>query len=274
MTVAQPRVPWRPVILVLVAISFAACGGQSGDVRDSAPVTDSLTIPGDPSSSVGGDLPPTAAAYMSAFVRLDRQALNEMVELAEPGTPARDFAIHHRAFFAVIRPERFPHPQVEFVEDGVVMSSPSNSAASSTTYADFEIDPRTGRLVTFSVDGEAIDGQLSRGGRPQVDRGVGVDPVSAYERESFDLIVVVDTTNRSGRIFRPNAARVSYLTPDGQRLNVATIDGPAEVRPGRTVRFVASFLGAALGGTLRLTGLLDGATSTVVALDIDIPASP
>jgi hypothetical protein len=255
-------------------VLLAGCGGSDGpavteadDAAGDTTSTTTTTVVDDPSAG--------AEAYMRAFASNDPQTMLEMQDLAQRGSLAYGYALHQQAVTEVLQQGATPVPDdVVVTEDTVVLTGmDDNNQPYDTTYGDFEVDPDTGRLVNFTVNGTALEGRISVGGQAVTAHGITVAPFTAYQTVvSDDLWVVVDITNNAGQPFSNAAYDSSYVGPDGIQTQAETADAADEIQAGATARALITFLGAPLGGQLFYKGFLDDFL-TEVNVTVTIPAS-
>jgi hypothetical protein len=144
-------------------------------------------------------------------------------------------------------------------------------AATCTQYTDLEIDPSSGLLRSFSVDGVPIAIRVSGRGEPVTVEGITAVVASAVESTAGELSVIVEVSNdRAGgvRVF-PFAA--VYAGAGGlTAVDAVGAWGPAQLAPTETGPFLLTFPTSMPGGVVSFTALTDEGFD--IALDVGVPA--
>jgi hypothetical protein len=250
----------------------AGCSGDDGvevteatDGADETVASTTTPIVDDPSAG--------AEAYMRAFSTNDPTEMQAMIRQSEPGSPARAYAIHQQASVAAF-PQQDPPDTVSVNEDTIDLeATPNEGEPYTTTYGDFEVDPDSGRLVSFSVNGESLDGRIVVGGQPVSSNGVTVTPVSAYRTVTGDVLNVnVEVANGTDGPFSAGAGNSSYVNADGSQVQTTYWGGPNDVQAGANAAFSIDFERSDLGGTLFYSGFLDD-FRTEASFQVPFPTS-
>jgi hypothetical protein len=264
----------RGAVLVVSAALFVAAGcGDDGvavteatdSPEDTATNTTTTTVVEDPSAA--------AEDYFRAFASSRDPEIEQMERLSEPGSRAHAYAVHQ---IAVVRSSAQLEDPAEITvnEDTIDLRSlDENGEPYTTTYGDFEVDPDSGKLVNFTVNGESLESRLVVGGQPASANGITVSPVSAYETITSDrLWVVVDVSNAAGQPFASAVHQADYVNRDGSQQTAAEYAGPDEIQAGATATNLMIFNSSSPGGTLFFEGYLDD-FGTEVRVEVAIPAA-
>jgi hypothetical protein len=211
-----------------------------------------------------------ARRYVAAFATNDPAGVEQMVQLSEPGSPARAYAEFRVAQFRAVEAAglEFGEQQMSVSGDAIKVCLEAECAR----FSDFVAHAGSRRLVEFSIDGEPVrDRIVSLDDRPAVSVfGASIRPVGALRQNSdgAGLRVAVEVTAGEAPI---NVFLYSsrYVDPGGRQ--VATqprrTTGESDVRPGATSYVLLFFPNVRAGGILYLP--VDGGdTSQEVSLRI------
>ena len=131
-------------------------------------------------------------------------------------------------------------------------------------------DPTSGRLVTFSIDGEPLAGRLSGTGLPTDDDGVIGRTITAYRSNAGQVLVVVEVSNTTdvaievfgfAAVLRPAAAASGS--------EAVSVWGQPEIPAGAVGNLLMVFDSDGVEGRLQLNGLRSDGIE--FELDMSIP---
>lgn len=249
---------------LLVALLASGCGSDGGGSSSDDSTATTTTVVDGAGLEVGRE-------YLEAVAADDGPDTDAMVALSVPGSVAEDYAAYLGAVADVQRASGEPLDQGEVtVEDDQVLLrlEGQGGAVVVTRWSDFTLDDQ-GRLVDFTIDGEALDERLVVDGASDTADGVTASVVAAFELVSNDSpVVVVEIENAGDARFRLVGAR--YEASDGTRVTSAPSGGGLVVPPGATNRAALAFATAPFGGTVTLQGVVGGETP----VEMELPLTP
>jgi hypothetical protein len=209
-------------------------------------------------------------AYFGALVARSVGGFGEAAAASLPGSVAWQYARHRQAVQEVLGVGPAGTLQVTATEADIC--APDSGGC--TTYDRFDIDPVTGLLISFVVNGESLGGRLARDGAVAGMSAVTGHMVSAYQAIGGTLSVVVELHNGAQEVFRPFGFAAAYHTPDSQTgLDASAAIGPDTIEAGGTARLLVTFESVGSGGRLELTGIM-GPDAREINLDIAIESAP
>lgn len=272
-----PRVVPRSLTTALLVV-VAACSG--GD--DATPTTPPVQPPATTTTTVAEPVPLTDQYFA---VLAGRQPVDAQVvsQVAAPGSAAAFYLDHQLAARAVIG-DQTPAELASDGDDGAATSDPATSAGvvricetgestspGCVSYDAVVVEPGTGRVTSFSIDGEQLTGRVVGGGLAVEVESVVARARSAYRSNAGDLTVVLEITNDSDVDVDIFAFASVYQPPGvGGGLEAAGVFGSPEIGAGTTADLVVVFPDAELGGRLQLSGLR--ADGLDIATDVDVGA--
>lgn len=266
----------RHVLAALVAVALALGGCSGGDsvdtsTDDSAPTGEQSTTT-EPAAT-GGE---GAVDYLEALASYSPTEAEQMLDLAEPGTFAHDYATHQVATIRALADSGLTTGlegavTVSASGDEIEVCDPENEC---NDYGDFETDPDSDLLTDFTIDGNDLDDRLVLGDGAAVSQaGIDYTLISAYvAATSGALFVALDVTNNTDFPFDPSVYSATYVGADGRQISAADGAGPTTLQPGATATVVGIFDGADLGGAVQLEGFLDDPNFTITNHEIPVPA--
>ena len=231
-------------VLLAGTMAVAACGGD-----DSSTAADAG---GDTVESAGPEELAVGEQYLQA---LADGSFEQMIGISAPGSVADLYARHTQALYEIqIDAGETPEEREVTVADETVTVAftPPGAAAVRTEWTDFTLD-REGDLVSFTIDGVALDDRLFVDGEPVRTGDVTAEVVSAFELVSNDSpVVIVELTNQGDGDYRLLAAE--YEAPDGTVEPTGPTGDGLVVPSGASNRVALVFGTAEFGGTVILQG--------------------
>lgn len=139
-----------------------------------------------------------------------------------------------------------------------------------STYGAVVVDPATGQVTSFSIDGVALAGRIVGGGLVADSDGVVARVKSAYRTVDGDLTVLLEIDNTSD-VTVEMFGFAAVLEPGVGSESVETTGawGTGTIEPGVTADLLLRFADADIGGQLRLSGLRSDGLD--ISLDVRVP---
>ena len=169
-----------------------------------------------------------------------------------------------------------PVPKATFARHGSSITSCRRHGRDCATYSNIEVDGR-GRLVSFSVDGQALASRLVVGRR---------QPASALGA-SFELAIAYQTTERNlfviGRLSAGQAdvaigtLTTNYVDPTGRQVacdSAETVVPPGDLAPGAHEIVAFFFPASTLGGRVRIPVSNTAGAASIEFADRVVPNRP
>jgi hypothetical protein len=261
------------VVFVVAILVAASCSSPTEDVAPVPTVTATAVVVVTPTVEPQ-PTPPTPdasiEAYFGALVARSVGGFGEAAAASLPGSVAWQYALHRQAVQEVLGVGPAGTLQVTATEAEIC--APDGGGC--TAYDGFDIDPVTGLLISFVVNGESIGGRLARDGAVAGMSAVTGHMVSAYQAIGGTLSVVVELHNGAQEVFRPFGFAAGYHAPGSRTgLDASAAFGPDTIEAGGTARLLVSFEGVGPGGRLELTGIM-GPDAREINLDIAIESAP
>lgn len=252
------------------AVFVAAAGCTGGD--DTAPTSPSspVTTPAPaPDATALQQTPELTSAYFDAVA--SGGSVTET--LAVPGGNADLYATFRRDAARLLG-EDVAAVTVTSTPNGVEMCGSTCSS-----YSSLVVEPATGRIDTFAIDGLALDGRVVGDGLRADDDGIVGRITSAFRNQAGDVLTVVEvdnTTDAEAELF--GFAAVYQPAGDDRSREATGWWGPPTVAAGTTGQVLVAFAapqgagrpGRPLGGgRVSLSGLRGDGVD--IALDLAIP---
>jgi len=225
----------------------------------------------------GGDPPPTSPSTTTTTtapvvelapdltVEYFESLASGAVPLGLPGSDAAVYAEHQSAARELLG--LTAARSVVTGGQGLEICDPSNAC---TSYDTVVIDPTTGQVTSFSIDGVPVAGRVVSGGLVADRDGVVARVRSAYLSNDGAVFVVVEidnTTDVTVEMFGFAAVLEAGVTGAGNETTGAW--GSAILESGTSGRWLLQFAGAEIGGQLRLSGLRSDGLD--VSLSVRVP---
>jgi hypothetical protein len=215
------------------------------------------------------------------FTLLGDNDINMMgltVNLAEPGSPAHAYAVHQ---IARRRAGGVPELNIAEVRGGDIESCADVVGTDGTpqefcsVFSDFTFNAKSGRLESFSGDGQPIDGRIKYGDPAgATSQGVTVRLVTVLEGAEGWLVLNLEVENGLTTSLTVADYDSQYIGPDGQQffpaINFVT-NLPKEIQPGATAPSMVLFDTPDLGGTYTFVGFANDST-TEIRIDLVVPS--
>jgi hypothetical protein len=182
-----------------------------------------------------------------SFVRLiaGQGEGTDLESVASPASPAFLYGLHHLAALEMNRPS-------DYSIEPVGADLRACDAMACFTFGGFRID-RDGRIRTFSVDDQPVDGRVTSGHRlGATAEGVTVVVKTAVVSTRGHLNVVFEVTNDRSQPLTTLPDRARYLPVDGTPVASPedVLREPFEIPPGALLRTMAVFDHSRFGGAL------------------------
>jgi hypothetical protein len=251
-------------VVAFVVLSVACSGpdstGHGGAEASRPPVEDR-----DGASPATGSEPPDMAW---SFVRLiaGQGEGTDLGSVASPASPAFLYGLHHLAALEMNRPS-------DYSIEPVGADLRACDAMACFTFGGFRID-RDGRIRTFSVDDQPVDGRVTSGHRlGATAEGVTVVVKTAVVSTRGHLNVVFEVTNDRSQPLTTLPDRARYLPVDGTPVASPedVLREPFEIPPGALLRTMAVFDHSRFGGTLVFVGQTGDGTE--VEIEVAVPTA-
>jgi hypothetical protein len=207
----------------------------------------------------------------------DLKMMGLMVDLAEPGSPAHAYAVHQ---IARRRAGGVPESSIAEVRDGDIKSCADVVGTDGTpqefcnVFSDFTFNAKSGKLESFSGDGQPIDSRIKSGDPAgATDQGVTVRLVTVLKGAEGWLVLNLEVENGSTTPLAVADYDSEYIGPDGQQffpaINFVT-NLPKEIQPGATAPSMVLFDTRDLGGTYTFVGFANDSL-TEIRIDVAVP---
>jgi hypothetical protein len=242
-------------LLSLAALcGLAACTGGEDPSPTTAPAT-TTTV-----TSAVELVPDLAVEYFESLA-------SGAVPLGLPGSDAAVYAEHQVAARDLLG--LTTARSVVAGAQGFEICDPSNAC---TSYGTVAIDPTTGQVTSFSIDGVPLAGRVVSGGLVADRDGVVARVRSAYLSNDGAVFVVVEidnTTDVTVEMFGFAAVLEAGVT--GAGIETTGAWGSAILESGTSGRWLLQFAEAEIGGQLRLSGLRSDGLD--VSLTVRLPSA-
>lgn len=246
----------RWLVVVAVAPLAAACTGGDDDVT---PTTTEGTSPAPPTTT---GVPVQPVDLVAAYV----------LALADPGADPDLVATGDALLYR-------EHRQLA----AAALGSPLTALPGTTehqlcsgdgcaTISAVVVDPATGRVASFSVDGRPLAGRIAGAGPIADDDGLVAQTRTAYVANAGQLVVAVEVSNTTGtdvELF--GFAAVLHPADGSVAVEAASGFGDTTVAAGGVGHLVLAFDTAQLGGRVDIRGLRSDGLD--VELEVDVPAA-
>jgi hypothetical protein len=218
---------------------LAACTGGGDPPPSSPPATTTTTT-----APIVELVPDLTVEYFEALAA-------GAVPLGLPGSDAAVYAEHQAASRDLLG--LTTARSVVAGDQGFEICDPSNAC---TSYGTVAIDPTTGQVTSFTIDGVPVAGRVVSAGLMADRDGVIARVRSAYLSNGGDVFVVVEidnTTDVTVEMFGFAAVLEAGVT--GAGIEATGAWGSAILESGTSGRWLLQFPGAEMAGHLRLSGL-------------------
>jgi hypothetical protein len=218
-----------------------------------------------------------AEDYVSLLGQNDIDMMGLTFNLVEPDSAAHAYAVHQiarsRAVGAPqVRTTTVHGHDIESCAD--VIGTDGTPQEFCNVFSDFRVDARSGKLESFSTDGQPIEGRIKTGDPiGTTNQGVTVRLATAFAGTEGWLVLNLEVMNGLTTPLTVADYDSLYVAPDGEQfypaVNLVTIL-PKEVEPGATVPSMVMFDSPDLGGTYTFMGFSDQ-SGNEIRVDIDVP---
>jgi hypothetical protein len=252
----------RPPVLTALAVAALVLPACTGDDPDATTTTTASTS----TTTVPTSLPVAASLagpLFSALAGRGPTAAVDAVAFTLPGSPAALF-VDHRLAAADLVGER---PAV-LIPDGADFRVCATSE-SCVTFGEIVVEPATGRVSSFAVDGSPLGGRVVGAGLAADVDGVIARARSAYVTSADELTVVVEVSNTTDVDVEVFAFAAAYQPESsGGAVEATGWWGEPVVPAGSTGLLLLAFPDVLPGGLVRLTAWRGDAID--VALDLRV----
>jgi hypothetical protein len=221
-----------------------------------------LAAPGSPGAVSGT----TSLDYVSLIADEDPRAEKVLLSLTAPGSPAYFYGLFVLGqSVSVLAMGGQLNPHRAHAQGGSVLLCPRPTAGQATVkcvpFSNFRGDS-SGRIVSFSISGQPVDGRsvIGTGAHVPVPFGGYVRLTAAVA--SASLVAIIHLAAGSKGL---DLVSVQYVTSSGQKVTPEAVTSPPALPPGKQTEMAAAFRAAPRGGTIILTvrPYSGGASSTV-----------
>lgn len=255
----------RPVLAIAVALVLLASGCGGDDKAKPASGDDKAKVAGGPDDGddtadredADDDLPSDddIEEYVKALADRDPDALEEALDLTEPGSVAEASLLHttavlQAALAAGYSGEDLAADDIDDIDGGWRICD--NGPDDCNDLTDFE--GRGGKIVNYLVDGEEITDRLILGtgeAVPAGDLGTVTLRSAAEQAGENTLVVVVDVTSGDASISIAGY-NASYRGEDGRQYSVGNTLGADDLGPDSTTTVALQFETAKVGGDVTI----------------------
>lgn len=262
-------------LAALVLALASTCAGEGVEPRANESGGGTTT-----SGSTTTEKPKPAEVAKEFFTLMGGNDINMMglmFNLAEPGSAAHAYAVHQ---IARRRAGGVPELKVTEVREGDIESCAEVLGTDGTpqefcnVFSDFSFNAKSGKLESFSGDGQPIDGRIKTGDPAgATDQGVTVRLATVLKGVEGWLVLNLEVENRLRTPLTVADYDSQYIGPDGQHffpaINFVT-NLPKEIQPGATVPSMVMFDTPTLGGTYTFVGFAKD-SMTEIRIDVVVP---
>ncbi len=240
-----------------------ACSGSSGQAEERGEVT----------AETGEALSAAVRAYGEIVTGEDDRTV--LSSIAAMDSPAYVYAQHLLAALALLPPSTVHATVVPYGSGLRVCDPPPDDEAQGETACNvldrFQMDD-DGRIRTFSLNGEPVDGRVTRGlGTGTVIDGITVAVETAVVSTGGNLNIVFVVSNGTDGPLTPLRDDLRYQTAGGEAAERSDYAGgfPPEIPPGNSFRMIGLFENSDFGGSLAFFGRMSQGKS--VEIDVPVP---
>jgi hypothetical protein len=257
---------WNRTVVVLLALVAAACGNDGAE-SSSATTTTSRRGTASVSTTEAPNPGHAVVAYFRALASSDSLAISAAHDSAVLGSPAALY-VDYEAWVHLVAYEphqSIPDQRVMVGADRVALCPPQTTVTKGcTSFTAFQIDPASGDLASFEINGVRIDDRLVdlRTAPDVKDGDMLFDPMVAYESITTSAVsVIVDVSNGTNEPVTVDLGQSTFTGADGRAVAATSWVGPTVIFPIETGHFEVDFETAELPGRLTIAGLSGSASS-------------
>jgi hypothetical protein len=195
--------------------------------------------------------------YITALATQDADKMTAMRSYTVAGQPADLYAVYQRQAALVYRDnaQSLQPETTTQTGDGYHLCHPDapNATNSCADFTAFKVDAN-GKLVTFAVNGQALDGKLAAPGATTGGNGITVSMDGAYySAQASALGITYTITNGTNNTVTAGPTATQYKDPDGIVASPTDELGNSSIPPSSKARYWVSFAGMTVGGSLNIT---------------------
>lgn len=262
------RLSGRVVALGATCALLGACTGESPETTASTPTvatTTQSTKPATPSaapSSAVAEAPSDSASKVAGAIATggDPDAVRRALDLTAAGSLAHAYMLHRSYVAEAGRDSGTPYADSEISElpraNYKLCDDPADENTC-TVLGNFKADA-TGKIVDFTVDGQALQGRLTVGDGQPVSAGGGKFTfLTAYRATTSDSLFVAIKMESGKKSLSPNVSLATYISPDGQQRAATDAIGPSRLDVDSDAVAYLRFDGVSPGGKVIVEGCID-----------------
>lgn len=261
-------------LIVMIALTAGCSGSDNGPAVRTDGATPTTNSPATSTSAAPRRASDVAKRYFDAFATDRPQAMQAMLELSAPGSPAHLYARFQIASTQAETDQGGPPepPEVQLEGDVIRLCNPPTiqtrpGVERCSAFADFTALPGSNLLTGFTVNGKPIGDRLVQGGSTASAGGARFTLAVGYQSVQSEMLLLVVEVSNGPKKISIYGSEATYVAANGRQVTATDSTGPFDVQPSASASVVVGFANATPGGRLILGGF-DGTSAYEVTLPL------